>query len=439
MRTIILCIIFSLSIGNVVAQKTWSLEGCIDYAKQHNITIKRQRLNADYAANVHQQSKYDKIPTLNGSSNYNVGFGRYLDPVSNGYVDQTTQGLDMGLSSRVLLFQSFVKQNQTKEDYMNMLAAIERVAETENDISLLVTTYYLNVLFAKELLAVAYAQYDVTKEQVERTQKLVDAGSIAIGDLLVVKAQLSKELLVVANQENNLAISLLNLAQLLDMENADGFDVVVPEIPDVPLVAGDNAETVYRTALGLMPQIKRGEHSLEANQFQLKKAKGYLYPYLSMGGGWSTQASKSQSSADWDLANSLKNNSYSYVGMSLNIPIFNGLQAKMGVKNAQIAVLDAQYALQAEKLELRKEIEQARADAIASQNKYMAGRQAVESTQEAFVYTEKRFELGMVSSLDFNTAKTDLMRAQSEMLQSKYEYVLRSKVLDFYKGIPLKL
>lgn len=439
MRTIVISIIFSTMFGAVFAQQPWTLEGCIQYAKEHNITIKRQKLNADYAANVHKQGKFDKIPSLNGSSQYNVGFGRYLDPVSNAYVDQTTQGLNMGLNTNVVLFQGLTKQNQTKEDYLNMLAAIERVAETENDISLLVTTYYLNVLFAKELLAVANAQYAVTKEQVERSQKLVDAGSKAMGDLLVVKAQLSKELLVVANQENNLAISLLNLAQLLDMENADGFDVEVPLIPDVPLLPGENADNIYRTALGIMPQIKRGENSLEANHYQMKKAKGYLYPYLSMGGGWTTQASKARSSDEWDLGNSLKNNSYSYVGMSLNIPIFNGLQAKMGVKNAQIAVLDAEYALQAEKLELRKEIEQARVDAIASQNKYMAGREAVNSTQEAFAYTEKRFELGMVNSLDYNTAKTDLMKAQSELLQSKYEYVLLTKVLDFYKGIPLKL
>jgi outer membrane protein len=439
MRTLFISLFIALAMGSTTAQPVWTLEGCINYAREHNITIKRQKLSAEHTSNVHKQSKYDKIPTFNAFSNYQIGFGRRIDNVTNNYTTETTQFINMGVNSEVVLFRGFTKKHQTKQDYQNMLAAIEQVAETENDISLLITSYYLNVLFAKELLAVAKAQYEVTQLQVNRTQKLVDAGSVAMGDLLLVKSQLAREHMVVADQENNLAISTLNLAQLLDFENASGFDIESPVLPNIPPVAPENADNVYRAALVIMPQIKRDEYNLEASRYQLKKSKGYLYPYLSMGGGWTTQASKNKIQPDWDLSNSLSNNLNSYVGMTLNIPIFNGLQARMGVKNSKIAVLDAQYALQAEKLELRKEIEQARADAIASQNKYMAGTEAVNSTQEAFSYTEKRFEVGMVNSVDYNTAKTDLMRAQSELLQSKYEYVLRTKVLDFYKGIPLKL
>ncbi|MFT3737300.1 MAG: TolC family protein [Breznakibacter sp.] len=439
MRTIITSFLFIVMGSSAMAQQPWTLQACIDHARQSNITIKRQKINAEYAKNTYSESRFAKLPSLNASVDYSVGFGRYLNTVNYEYVDQTTQQLSGGVSTGATLFQGFVKQNTQKQEQQNMLAAIQQVAETENDISLLIASYYLQILFDKELLIVAKAQRDVTQEQVDRTQKLVDAGSAAMGTLLEIKSQLAKENLNVTTQENALGISLLNLSQLLDLESVSGFDVVVPQLPEVPLLMSDNATNIYQTAVGTMPQIKRGELELEASKYQLKKAQGYLYPSLSIGAGWNTQASKIKGLYDWDFSNSLKNNANSYIGLNLSIPIFNGFQTRIGIKNSKLAVLDAEYALQSEKLALRKEIEQARADAMASQKKYAASQDAVASYQESFTYTQKRFEVGMVNSVDYSTAKNEYTRAQSELLQSKYEYILRSKILDFYKGIPLTL
>lgn len=419
--------------------KQWSLQECIEYAKQNNITVKRQQLNAQMNKNNYEQSKYDMLPSLNASAGYNVGFGRYLDKVNNEYVDQTTQGIDVGISSGVALFQGFVKQNNLKQERQNSLAAQELVKETENDISLAIAGAYLQILFDKELLAVRKEQYNVTLQQVERSQKLVDAGSAAMGTLLEIKAQLAKEALNVTTQENSLSLSLLNLAQFLDLESGHGFDIAVPQLPDVTASSTDSASTLYQQSLALMPQIKRSEYELLASKYQLKKANGYLYPTLRMGAGWNTQAAKAKGLYDWDFSNSLKNNANSYIGFSLSIPIFNGLQARTGVKNAKLGVLDAEYALQTEKLALRKEIEQANADASAAHKKYLSGIDAVASYQESFTYTQKRFEVGMVNSVDYSTSKNEYTRAQSELLQAKYEFIFKSKILDFYKGIPIVL
>lgn len=439
MKTTILSLLIVMMTGSAMAQQPWSLQACIDHAKQNNLTIKRQKLNAEYAANNHKQSRFAKLPTMNASADYSVGFGRYLNTVNYEYVDRTTQQLSGGISTGMVLFQGFVKHNTQMQEKQNLLAAVQQVAETENDISLLIASYYLQILFDKELLAVAKAQRDVTQEQADRTQKLVDAGSAAMGNLLEIKSQLAKENLNVTTQENGLTLSLLNLAQLLDLEPSVAFDVVVPQLPEVPLMASDNAANIYQTAVASMPQIKREELELEASRYQLKKAQGYLFPTLSAGAGWNTQASKIKGLYDWDFSNSLKNNANSYIGLRLSIPIFNGLQSRIGVQNSKLAVLDAEYQLQAEKLALRKEIEQARADAMASQKKYAASQDAVASYRESFAYTQKRFEVGMVNSVDYNTAKNEFTRAQSELLQAKYEYILRSKILDFYKGMPLVL
>jgi outer membrane protein len=439
MKTTIILLLFVVLADSAMAQQPWSLQACINHAKQHNINIKRQRINAQYAAVAHSQSRFAKLPSVNASADYSVGFGRYLNTVNYQYVDKTTENISGGVSVGATLFQGFVKQNTQKQEQQNMQAAIQLVAETENDISLLIASYYLQILFDKELLNVARSQRDVTQLQLDRTQKLVDAGSTAMGVLLEIKSQLAKENLNITMQENNLAMSLLNLAQLLDLEAGVAFDIATPQLPEIPLLPNDASGNIYQMAVATMPQIKREQMRVEAAHYQVKKSTGYLYPTLSVGAGWNTQASKMQGTYDWDFGNSLKNNANSYIGLRLSVPVFNGLQTRFGIKNSKLALLDAEHSLQLEKLALRKEIEQARADALAAQKKYAAGLTAAASYEESLLYTQKRFEVGMVTSVEYNTAKNEYTRAQSELLQAKYEYILRSKILDFYKGMPLVL
>jgi outer membrane protein len=256
------------------------------------------------------------------------------------------------------------------------------------------------------------------------------------------KSQAAKEALNITMQENNLSISLLNLAQLLDLENTTGFDVVSPAIPQTEGNLPEQPEVIFLTAQGIMPQIKGSEYSLKSSEYELKMAKGGYYPQLnfslSMGANanWLNDDPNNYNRPLWDQLESTRNY---YVGASLRIPIFNKLQIRNGVNNARLGVDDARFKLKQEKLNLRKEIQQAYADAMAAFKKYQSSYDAVESYRESFRYTEEKFNVGMVNSVDYSVAKTDYLKAQSNLLQAKYEYLLRMKIIDFYKGLPLTL
>jgi outer membrane protein len=286
---------------------------------------------------------------------------------------------------------------------------------------------------------VAREQHKVAREQVENTRNLVNAGRVAEGNLLEIKSQAAREALNVTQMQNNLSLSLLSLAQALDLEETEDFDIVVPALDEIHgeelIVPGE----LFNTAVELMPEIEASRYNLKSNQFALEAAKGKLYPSLALDAGWSTNVSKSKNSYNFDFVQRFRDNANQYVGITLRVPIFNGLSARNNVKNANLRIQSARYELEQEKQDLRKEIQQAYADAEAAFQKYQSARTAVESYQESLRYTEKKLSVGLVNPVDYSVARSDYIKAQSDFLQSKYEYVLRTRVLDFYKGEPLSL
>ena len=431
--------------GLVRAQDTtavWSLDRCINYAYENNITIKRQMLNSKYQSNNLKQSKLNRLPDLNAQMGYSFNFGYTWIQQEATNVDRNTQSFNSGIGSNVSLFKGMTMNNTIKRDEFNLQAALQTTEKIKNDISLQITGQYLQILFDKELLKVAKDQLETTKLQMERTMKLVDAGKLAKGKYLELKSQSAKESLNVTIQENNLSVSLLNLAQLLDLQNTSGFDIVSPDIPDSAGKLPDAPENIYSTALDIMPQIKSSEFSLKSSEYELKMAKGNYYPSLNLNfslganANWLNDDPNDYNRPLWDQLQSTRNY---YIGASLRIPVFNKLQIRTGVNNAKLGVQDAKYQLEQEKLNLRKEIQQAYTDAIAAYKKYQSSIDAVESYRESFRYTEEKFNVGMVNSVDYNVAKTDYLRAQSNLLQAKYEYIMKMKILDFYRGLPLKL
>jgi len=417
----------------------WSLEQCINYAHENNITIKRQQLNVEYRQNQLKQSKYDMLPDLNADLSARLSYGLSWDPVKKDNYDQTSHNVTPSLSSRASLFEGLSKKKAVQKEKYNLLSAEEDIKKVENDIMLSITRQYLQILFDKELLNVAKEQHEVSKLQMERTKKLVDAGSQAMGSFLEIKSQAAKEALNVTQQENNLGISILNLAQLLDLESPIGFDVQSPTIPEMGEFTPDLPRSIYATAVEIMPEIKSSEYGVESKENELMEVKGSYYPKLYLSGGWNSGAYYSEGGEDNKLFTQLKDNRQYYMGLTLSIPIFNKFRVRTGVQNTQISLNDARFKLEADKLTLRKEIQQAYADALASYKKYLASEEAVDSYKESFRYTEKKFNVGLVNSVDYNVAKTDFTRAQSDLLQAKYEYVLRTKILDFYRGIPIQL
>lgn len=419
----------------------WTLEQCINYAHENNITIKQQQLNVEANKNNLTQKKLNLAPSVNGSSSYRVGFGRSENREGNvvSIEDNTTQNLNLGIAADMPVFKGFTNMNTIKKQETDLQAAILDVEKTKNDIALNITSLYLQIIFNQELLGVAQGQYEITRQQVDRTQKLVDAGSLPYGNLLEIKSQAARESLNITSQENALIISRLNLAQMLDLEDYNTFDVIQPELPEINegILAG--SDDIYQRAVLSLPEIKSREMLLNSSQYNLKIAKGNYIPQLSLNGGWNTGVYKRQNDNTFDFNKQFKNNASSYVGLSLSIPIFNGLATRTNAKNATLGVRNAEYELYNQKMALRKEIQQAYADAVNAMKKYSSATEAVKSYLESFDYTQKKYDVGLVNSVDYNTAKNDLTRSQSELLQAKYEYILRTKILDFYMGNPIKL
>jgi len=420
----------------------WSLEKCITYAYENNISIKRQILNSKYQQTQLKQSKLNRLPDLNAQVGYSFNFGYTWIQQEATNVDRNTRSFNSGLGSNLPVFNGMNINTTIKRDRYNLQAALQTTEKIKNDISLQITGFFLQILFDKELLAVAREQLATTQLQVDRTKQLVDAGKLARGKYLEIKSQAAKEALNVTIQENNLSISLLNLAQLLDLKNTADFDIVVPDLEGSEEGLPEAPEDIYSTALEIMPQIKSSKYTLKSSEYELKMAKGKYYPRLNINfnlganANWLNDDPNGYNRPLWDQLESTRNY---YIGASLSIPIFNKLQIRNGVSNAKLGVEDAKYKFEQEKLNLRKEIQQAYTDALAAYNKYRSSAEAVQSYKESFRYTEEKFNLGMVSSVDYNVSKTDYLKAQSNLLQAKYEYILKMKILDFYRGLPLKL
>jgi outer membrane protein len=302
---------------------------------------------------------------------------------------------------------------------------------------------YLEILFADELMIVAEDLVKITQLQLDRTGKLVEAGSLAKGSLLEIEAQYAREELSVVNAQNRLQLAYLALYQLLELPSTESFKIEKPTLPEIGAnLTLLNSMDVFKNAVGLRPAVKGAEFKLESARKQLEIAKGSLLPTLSLGGNYynfynNKYTDRYGSKLLFD--SQLKSNERYGFGATLNIPIFNRFQAKNGVSNAQIQVENNELQLQNTKNALRKEIEQAYTNALAAFKRYVANQKTVVSSKEAFRYTEEKFNVGMINSVEYNQSKNNLSKAQSDLLQAKYEYIFRTKILAFYNGEIIEL
>jgi outer membrane protein len=457
----------------IFAQHAWSIEDCIKYAMENNIQIKQSVLNTEYNENLLKQSKLAQIPSLNASSNYSYSWGRALDQTTYQFTeDQQINSISMGVSSSVNLFNGLKVRNTILQNKLNLMSSYEDVEKVKNDISLNIAAAYLTILFNKELLAVTQNQLQITGQHVGRTRKMVDAGKLAEGSFLEIQAQYAAEEVNLVNAENQLSISLLNLQQILDLPIDTAFDVVIPELaaPDEnPMVI--SATDVYQVAEQEMPEIKSAELAKESSEKGLDIAKGGRYPQLHLSANYSSGFSDIREKVTgtalsnpyligttapggeevWSVPmpapqygkypffEQIRDNTSAGVGLGLSIPIFNGWQVNTSVANARIALENAELELQSRRLALYASIQQAYADAMAALKKFRATEQALISMEESFKYTEKKFEVGLVNTVDYNTAKNQLIATQSDLLQAKYDFIFRVEILNFYMGEPIAL
>lgn len=462
--TLILFIFLSLIIRS---QGTWDLPQCIDYALKHNITLKQAALNSEINKNNTLQSKAALLPSLNAGAQHNYNFGQTIDRFTNTFANTQVLSQNFYLSSSVVLWSGLSQYNTVKANQYTYLSSEENVKQLANDLSLNVANAYISVIFGEELLKISQKQFDITNEQLVRTQKLVNAGAIAKSIEYDIKAQLANEEVNVTSAENNLTLSLLNLRQLMNLDSVSNFSVARPniEVSENPILA--DIQFIYESGLKTQPSIKRGEYSILSAERYLAASKGRISPTLtfnaSLGTGTSGlakdvlgvnftgyQLSGITSGGDsvytptselvtrkTAFADQFKNNANKIVGFTLNIPLFNGLQTYTSVKNAKINALNARLSQDLAKQNLYKTISQAYISAKASLNKYAATKSSVDAANESFKYAQQKFDAGVISAFDFSTAKNRLFAAESNMLQAKYDYIFKLKVLDYYQGKPL--
>ncbi|KPK84521.1 MAG: hypothetical protein AMS27_09725 [Bacteroides sp. SM23_62_1] len=430
-------------------QKIWKLEDCIQYAFDNNLTIKQQVNATEYNSNILKQSKIDLAPNLNAGSSYGVSWGRALDQTTYEFTDnQRIMSMNMNASSSVTLFSGLQQLNTIRQNEFNLMASLQDLERYKNDIALAIAAAYLQILFNTELLGIAQSQLEITQLQVERTQKLVDAGSLARGSLLEIQALAASEELNVINARNLLDISYLNLTQILDLDSVGDFDIEIPEFGDI--AAEDillSINSVFNEAVTIMPQIKSAEYQLSGSEKGLNIARGARYPSLNLSTSYSTGYSDirerynpaTNEMEPYPFPDQIQDNRSTTLSLGLRVPIFNGWMVNTNISNAKLIVMNSRLMLETERNNLYKEIQQAYADVIAAQKKYIATQQALVSMEESFMYTEQRFEVGLVNAVDYNAEKNRLTATQSDLLQAKYDYIFKMKILDFYRGLPLSL
>ncbi|MDA3930934.1 MAG: TolC family protein [Prolixibacteraceae bacterium] len=419
------------------AQEQWSLQKCIDYALENNIAIKQSQLDTEYQQNERNQAKFNKLPSVNASVSQNINFGRN-EMLDGTYDNFNTSNTNASLGANVLIWKGGVLNKTIKQSEYSLKSSLENLQKAKDNVTLNIASDYLDILFALELVKVSEKQVEQTKKQIERAKQLVEAGKIAEGALLEIQAQLAREELDLVNRKNSLQIAYLNLAQLLELNDYSNFEIETPSIPELKAQASLVASnSVYQKAVEVRPEIKSAEYDLKNAEVQLELAKSGKMPTLSASAGISDNYSAFTNSPT--LNDQITGNIGEYIGLNLSIPVFSKFQNRTNVENSKILIMSNELNLESAKKTLRKQIEQVYTNAVASMESYNANRIAVKSMEESFRYIEEKYNVGRVNSVEYNDAKTNLAISQSNLIQAKYEFIFRSKILDFYNGIPIEL
>lgn len=455
------------STQSVIAQsEEWTLQRCIEHAIENNIQIQQSELGVDISQQNVNQSKYNTLPTVNGFASHTYNFGQTIDPFTNSFATTQVRSNQFAVTSSMTLFNGFQTLNTIKRNQANLEASKYDLEKMQNDIALNIANFYLQILFSNELVKNAENQLRVTKEQVDRIQKLVEAGNMPEGNLREIEAQLASEELQKINAVNQLSITKLNLAQVLRLENANNFEIAIPNLSNFNGVSElISPGALYLTALETMPEIKSAEYNFYSAEKDKDLARGGYSPNLSVtgsiGSGYSganteitdvvplglvpngniTAGNELVFSPAFDFVrqdkafiDQLDDNFNKSIGFRLNIPIFNGMSSRINVQRAKLNLQIAELNLENTKLQLRQNIETAHNEAVAALKRYKAAEKSVEALTLSFNYAKQRYDVGILNSFEFNNEKNRLNNANSELLQAKYEYIFKTKVLDFYQG-----
>ena len=468
-RYILISFLFLFTI-NARAQRVFTLKQVVDLALKNNLDLKQTELQMESAGIDWRQAKTNLLPTLNGFANHGINQGRSIDPFTNGYIDQRVNYANYGLGSGVTVFGGLTLQNSIRQTSLAYEASKMDVQQQKDNLTLNIILAYLQVLSNEDLLTQAVSQVNVSRQQVDRLEKMNREGAIAPSLLSNLHGELAGNELAVVNSQNQLATSRLNLFQLMNVP----YDSSV-KFERIPIDAFNaqydaSANEIYETALENLALVKAANLRKMSAQKGVQVAKGQLYPNLSLNGNVNTNYSSvatqntflnnaevetdsyvmingiktpvisTQPNFKTDKINynkQLNNNLYTTVSLDLRIPLFNNFSQRNRIKKATLQLKNTDYVAEATKIQLRQSIEQAYANMTAARNSYNALSKQVEAFALSFRIAEVRFNAGVETVIDYVIAKNNYDRANSNLIIARYDYLLRTRILDYYRGKPL--
>ena len=439
----------------------WTLRECCDYAVANNISIKQKENSCRQQEIQLSTAKNSRLPDLSGSVGQNFSFGRGLT-AENTYSNTNTSSTSFSLGTSVPLFTGFQIPNQIKRNQLNLEAATADLEKAKNDICMQVAQAYVQILYNMEIADVAHRQISIDSMQVVRLQAMVDNGKASGAQLSQQKATLAQSHLTATQADNNLSLALLTLSQLLELPTPEGFAIEKPVIDEAYEADGANKtnmtyetnktngayganksqipspDAIYAEALGLKPEIAAQQLRLRATDHSIKIAQAGYMPTLNLSGGLGSNYYTTSKMSSDPFGTQLKNNFSQYIGLSLNVPIFNRFSTRNNIRTAKIEQENQQLALDNTKKTLYKEIQQVCQNAIAAQAKYKSSQVAMQSSKDAFTLMQAKYENGKANMTEFNESKNNYLKSESDLVQARYELLYQQALIQFYRGKELR-
>jgi outer membrane protein len=429
-------IVLPLSFSTASAQKEWSLRECCDYAVEHNISIKQQQNQCRQKELQLSTAKNSRLPDLSGSLGQNFSFGRGLT-AENTYTNTNTSNTSLQLSTSVPIFTGFQIPNQIKLSQLNLEAATADLEKAKNDIRMQVAKAYVQILYDMEIADVAHRQIEIDSAQVARLQAFVNNGKASEAELSSQKSTLANSRLTATQADNNCRLAILDLTQLLELPSPDGFSIVRPSSESLDVLANMGLigpDAVYAEALGVKPEILSQQLKLRGTDHNIKIQQAANYPSLSFSAGLGTNYYTTSGFPHDALGKQLENNFSQYIGLNLSVPIFNRFQTRNNIRNARIEQETQQLQLENTKKTLYKEIQQVYYNALNAQTKEKSSAEAVQSSKDAFQLVQAKYENGKATITEFNESKNNYLKAESDLVQARYENLYQHALLEFYRG-----
>ena len=435
-------------VASTLAQnKKWTLQECVEYAVENNLTVEQFELDLENVEIDKKDAIGDLLPNLNASASASSNTGFSINPTNNLPTNATANNVNAGFSSNVTLFDGLRNIKRVNRAKLAAIASQYRLEDLKDDIRLNVANAYLQILSNKEALKVARAQYAFTEQDLKRTKELVESGVVPKGDLLEIEATAANQEQQIVNNESLVLISRINLAQLLQITDYENF-YIADESFDIPAsdILNNSPKTIFAKALEFRNDIKLSKANVELAEEDLEISKGAYSPTLSAFFQYGTRYSDVTQIPDANGVPFTPNftdqlwifDGISY-GAQLSIPIFNGWSTRNNVERSKISLERTKLQFEQDKLDLENTINQRYVDVTTFYKAYEAAVKTLEARRLAYEYAKERFNVGLMNSFDFSQAQSRVDNAEADVVRTKYDYIFRLKILEFFFGIPITL